>query len=297
MTDRHRDTCMLCGQGCYEHARESALVNSNVRQWQHEQFTVWRCAHCLSLHSLERVDLDRYYGAYPFRRRKLDGFARRSFASYVRKLRHAGMCPTSRVLDYGCSEGLLIQYLKEQGVTVTAGYDAYVAGYDDKTVLSAEYDVVLAQDVIEHVEDPLELLDSLLKCVRPGGLLALGTPRADGIQLSQAEKFTHSLHQPFHLHIFSEQSLLAACAARGLQTVGVHRRHVLDTPFPFVNWSFLRAYLQQLDNTVDAGFDQVDLRRILKSPRLLLLGFLGYLLPVHSEMLFILRKPNTRGMS
>ena len=291
MPNQYRDTCILCGQGAYGQALESALVNSNVRRWQREQFTVWRCSHCQSLHSRERVDLDCYYRGYPFRRRQLDGFARRTFASYLSKLFRAGMNSSSTVLDYGCSEGLLLQFLAEQGVRDTAGYDAYVEAFDDRAVLSAAYDVVIAQDVIEHVEDPLELLDSLVKCVQPGGLLALGTPRAEGIDLHQAAKFTHSLHQPFHLHIFSEQSLQTLCESRGLQTVAIHRRHILDTPFPFVNWTFLRAYLRQLDNTLDAGFDPVNLRKILTSPRLVFLGLLGYLFPGDSEMLLILRKP------
>lgn len=285
-----RDRCRLCGQGRFADATEVAQVHSNVRRWKDHFSTVWRCPVCGSLHSLETVDLGPFYAAYPFGQRRLDPFTRRVFSRYLGHLRKAGVTANSTVLDYGCGSGLLLDYLAETGIRSVSGYDAYVPQFDDPTVLERKYDCVIAQDVIEHVEDPEALLSDLAGCVKPGGLLCIGTPRAEGIDLRQTERFIHSLHQPYHLHILSESVLITIANRHGLSLESVLRRHTLDTPYPFVNWTFLKGYLKRLDNTLDAGFEPPRIAKIATSPYLLFTGLVGYLFPSRTEMLVLLRK-------
>jgi hypothetical protein len=201
-----------------------------------------------------------------------------------------GLKQTSSLLDYGCSEGLLLDYLAEQGVRQLAGYDAYVERFNDPGVLDQQYDFVIAQDVVEHVEEPGQLLGDLAARVRAGGVLCIGTPKADAIDLSDTARYLHSLHQPYHIHILSEPALMTLADRVGLSPETVYRRHIVDTPYPFVNWTFLNAYLRKLDNTLDAGFEPPKLGTILSSPRLILMGLFGYLFPISGEMLALFRK-------
>lgn len=285
-----RDTCTLCGKGRYENATAIARVHSNVRHCVNHLSTVWQCPICNSLHSLEDVDLGSFYQNYPYSNRRLDFWTRKVFAQYVRRLRHLGLTSTSSILDYGCSKGIFLDYLREIGVTELAGYDAYVDRFSNTNVLKAQYDFVIAQDVIEHVEQPEEQFETLANCVKPGGILCIGTPRADGIRLDDAEYFIHTLHQPYHLHIFSEAALLNLASRHGLIAEKVYRRHIVDTASPFVNWTFLHAYLRKIDNTLDAGFEPPRLTKILMSPYVLLMGLVGYLFPIRSEILVLFRK-------
>jgi hypothetical protein len=135
----------------------------------------------------------------------------------------------------------------------------------------------------------------LSHAVRPGGLLCIGTPRADGIDLRNPNRTIHSLHQPYHLHILSEKALKAIATGEGLVLEQLYRRHSCDTLFPFVNWPFLRAYLRALDDTLDAGFDPPRIDVVAKSPGLLFLGLFGYLLRCDSEMIAAFRKPKSAG--
>lgn len=98
--------------------------------------------------------------------------------------------PPSRILDLGCSGGLLAERLRQRGHHVV-GVDAEaVPGVHERTDgffeadLSAGlpegvgggYDVVIAGDVIEHLPRPLDLLHEARAALRPGGQLLLSVP-------------------------------------------------------------------------------------------------------------------------
>lgn len=286
-----RRVCQICGEGRVEAAPSKARVPSNVRRWREHVSTVWRCGNCGCLHSLEEVNLEPFYEHYPYGQRRLDYFTRRVFSHYLDRLRRHSLHVRASVLDYGCSEGLFLSFLRGRGFRECEGYDAHSQRFSDPRVLARQYDLVVCQDVIEHVEDPRHLMRTLARCLRPGAMLCLGTPRADDIDLADFHRSIHSLHQPYHLHILSEQALGDLAAAARLQLEALYRRHSCDTPFPFVNWPFLKAYLAAHDDTLDAGFDPPAPAVFFRHPRLLGLGVFGYGLPIASEMIAILRKP------
>ena len=98
--------------------------------------------------------------------------------------------PPSRVLDLGCSAGVLSQEIRDHGHYVV-GVDAFdLPGVKDRTdefhVVNLDeglpeeigdgFDVVVAGDVIEHLARPMEMLDSIHDKLRPGGQLVLSVP-------------------------------------------------------------------------------------------------------------------------
>jgi 2-polyprenyl-3-methyl-5-hydroxy-6-metoxy-1,4-benzoquinol methylase len=95
-----------------------------------------------------------------------------------------------RVLDLGCSSGLLAERVRELGHEVT-GVDVVespaarsrtdrflVADLDAGIPAEAGggYDVVLAADVVEHLRDPSTLLRDARAALRPGGTLIVCVP-------------------------------------------------------------------------------------------------------------------------
>ncbi|MBA4387114.1 MAG: hypothetical protein C0404_03975, partial [Verrucomicrobia bacterium] len=240
-------SCDGCGGDCIAGLAEQACVHSNVRMWRHCDTTVWRCPHCGSLHQLEAVDLAPFYENYPFKKRRLDWFARRVFATCLRLLLRHGMRKQGRILDYGCGSGMFLRYLHERGFENCAGYDPWVAEYSDRRVLRERYDAIMALDSLEHVEDPAGFMAEMAGLLLPGGLMYVATPRAEGISLDHLQPYIHALHQPYHTHILSEKALIALGARVGLRLERVITRSMLDTLVPFVNWNFLRAYLEARD--------------------------------------------------
>lgn len=278
--------CHACGAAPAAVAEEGE-VRSNVRAHRDTWFAVWRCAACRSIHARDPVDLDAYYAGYPFLRGERSRVTSYLLGRLWRRIRRAGVEPDARVLDYGCGAGLLVDVLRRRGVDVR-GYDAYAPAFADRAALAEGYDVVIAQDVIEHAEEPQAMLDELGRLVRPGGLLAIGTPDAEGITLH--ERDVHALHQPYHRHIFGRGALVAAGAARGWTLVRWYATSYVNTPVPTLNARYLLRYLRANDDTVDVAYDPPRARAAMFTPAALFDAVFGGLRPPRTDGLALFRR-------
>lgn len=288
MPDVTSSGCVVCGAPVSAES-ETAEVACNVRRFRDQRFAVWRCRACRSIHARGEVALATYYEDYPFARGTATRVNRYLCGRLWRRVASAKVAPGASVLDYGCGAGLLVSWLRERGLDAE-GYDAYTAAFARPELLTRSYDVVLAQDVIEHVDAPLALLDELIALCRPGGLLAIGTPDALAIDLAETERWKHSLHQPYHRHILSSTALLEAAAARGLALVRYYPRSHLNTPIPTLNQPYLLRYLRAIDDTVDAAFDPPALRLAMLSPAALWDALFGALRGPASDGLAVFRR-------
>lgn len=98
--------------------------------------------------------------------------------------------PPSRVLDLGCSGGLLAERVRELGHHVTGLDYLEVPGVRDRTDAFIQvdlakgippevgdgYDVVIAGDIIEHLPRPRKILGDIRQVLRPGGQVLLSVP-------------------------------------------------------------------------------------------------------------------------
>ena len=279
--------CNLCDSpGCFEDSLDVAQIPGCMRKFQHEQFTVWRCNHCSSLHCLaDDLDLDRYYAHYLPHQQTMDFYARCHLQNLLRILRRIGMTKDSKILDYGCSNGTVIRYLEQNGFPHVVGYDPYVDEFASESVLAERYDCVLMLTVIEHVEDPRAVFKEVLECVDTNGLYVIATPRAEKIELVADAM---ELPQPYHLHIPSEKALLNMGEQAGLDTIMFMRRHWKDTLYPTVNMRFVAEYYRRVGGVID-GLCEPPRWRALMSPRLWWYMFAGYLFPTGSNMVVAFR--------
>jgi 2-polyprenyl-3-methyl-5-hydroxy-6-metoxy-1,4-benzoquinol methylase len=164
---------------------------------------------------------------------------------YVVVEHHLERKGTRRMLDVGCGEGYALAFFREQGWTVkgfdfsTAGIqsknpgclDALVAG-DVFTHLKAEisagntYDVVWLQNVLEHVIDPLGLLESLQALVPPDGMIVITVPNDCSITQALALGKGHIdtefwVCPPDHLSYFDSDSLANVSRETGWDCVEI----------------------------------------------------------------------------
>ena len=290
-----RNVCTFCGMAVDPHTAEHAAVPSNVRAFRHETFHIWRCSRCRSLHCLEVVDLARYYRNYPIPH-QLSGTLRIACDNQIDRLIAHGLTPATRLLDCGCGYGLLLDRLRERGYPQAAGFDPYSAHprFHDREALTSQCDMIVLQDVIEHVEDPRAVLAEVDAALAPGGAVMIGTPEAGGIRLAEPMKYWMQLHPPYHLHIYTRAALIALAGERGWTVEQVYDRPYYDTRAPGLNARAVDKYKWFHDGTLDALQEPVDPRRLRGSVRYMLLHHLGYWFKRAGEVAMVCRKPVAR---
>lgn len=288
MSDSIAEPCAVCRAERSPDAKR-ASVHSNVRRFAHEHFPLWRCERCGSIHADSATDLVPYYRAYPMHSVDLDWRAAAVYRAQLRRLARAGFRREHALLDYGCGSGAFLQFLRKTGYRQCEGYDAYNPAFADERLLGRTYDCVLAQDVLEHTDDPSSLLRRLRDLVSPAGILAIGTPNASAIDLDRPSAYVHTLHQPYHRHILSKAALLALGRAWGLSLVRYYSHSYINTPIPFINHRYLLHYLRCQDDTFDAAFEPVVPSLRLLSPRGIFLGLLGSLFAPKTDGMALFR--------
>ena len=290
MNETQARYCVICSK--QQAPREEATIASNIRAFANESFWVWRCAACDCLHARDDVDLEHYYAQYPIHDVGLDFRTRPMYAKQLGRLRAGGLEREHSLLDYGCGSGAFIAFAKEaQAAQVLVGFDQYNENFRNPDVLNQTFDVVLCQDVIEHVPDPLALLDELGRLVKPNGILAIGTPNAARLELHS--KHVHALHQPYHRHMFSRNAMRAAGESRGWQVIKHYSTMYINTPWPFINSRMASLVMRLRDNTMDAAMEPPSPWLLALLPWTLLVGFLGALVPPKTDMMTIFRVPHS----
>jgi 2-polyprenyl-3-methyl-5-hydroxy-6-metoxy-1,4-benzoquinol methylase len=132
----------------------------------------------------------------------------------------------ARLLDVGSGYGYLRKAaldggLASDGVEVSRhaasvaraefGMETFVGTLEDfyRQQGAQEYDFLTLFDVIEHVEDPVLLLQVARHLLRPGGLCVIRTPNLIAIEAEIFGSYYHSIKME-HLHYFSPASLCFA---------------------------------------------------------------------------------------
>lgn len=282
--------CRVCGRLSERPAvGHLGSVRGNTARFRERNFRLWKCPECQTIRALDAVDYADIYRDYPLNHRKLDAFARGTLANLLGRLCSLGLGRGDSVLDYGCGNGLFVEFLRSRGHRHAAGYDPHVPGFAAPP--AGPFDCVVANDVIEHVDDPRELLRACANLVRPGGLLYVGTADSEPVHMDDLAPHVMRLHQPFHRTILTQKTLLALADELGWERASCWRRSYMDTLRPFANYRFLDELSRATGHDVDAMLSPSSARLVAQSPRLLFFGFFGSFFPSAFEPAVALRRP------
>lgn len=283
--------CNLCSEpGTFENAADKRLVPCHLRSHREQNFYVWRCKNCLSLHSKEFVDLDYFYSIYPFRKQRLDWATRAVYGNRLKLLQNHGLKKHHSILDFGSGQGLFEKFLQARGYGNIVSFDPYLIKNAETEPIDRQYDFVMAQDVLEHVDEPEETISLLEKCLKSGGTMVIGCPNATGIDLSKSAKYANELHQPYHRHIPSKTALEGLLRRYGFSKIECHLRYYFDTVIPGVNTLFVNEYTLACGAFAEALVEPPNFRVFLSNPLLFYHALTGYFSPGQANMILFCTK-------
>lgn len=192
---------------------------------------------------------DCYAGDY-HQNLRVDGATELRFGSkYERYLnRIAQYLPLgSRVLDMGCSTGLLVKMLNDRGYRAEGielnvesaawGREYYGVTIHDRAIEECEvapesFDAVILADVLEHTRHPRECLTAISRYLTPDGLAFISFPDITSLEsrcyflmakLTSASWLWKTCNVPFHVWEFTPKTAVACFEAAGFRLLDLKR--------------------------------------------------------------------------
>lgn len=125
------------------------------------------------------------------------------------------------VLDYGCGAGLSLLEMKAMGIdaygieadpNVHQVIDAlklniFIGSIEDAPFKKNMFDMIVLNQVIEHIPNPDKLLTKLKLYLKPNGKIVLSFPNVNSIYSRLFKNRWINWHIPYHLHHFNESSM------------------------------------------------------------------------------------------
>ncbi len=146
-----------------------------------------------------------------------------------------------RWLDVGCGAGALMRAAARQGWTPVGtemgdgaaeavrahGFEVHVGELDTLGLADESFDVVSLVEVLEHVDDPRQLVRDARRLLRPGGAVYVTTPHGRGISARMLRNRWSAVGPPEHLQLFSLRGLRMLLEAADLR-VDWARTHAVN---------------------------------------------------------------------
>jgi len=134
-----------------------------------------------------------------------------------------GAKPGMAVLDYGCGAGQSLLELRAMGADAY-GIEAdanvariaahhqlqiHIGSFYDNPFPGVKFDLIILNQVLEHIPEPAKVLNLLAGRLKSGGRLVVAVPNAGSIYCRLFGKRWINWHIPYHLHHFNRSCLKA----------------------------------------------------------------------------------------
>lgn len=218
--------CAACGRDlerCARHVAHDYLTG--------DPFELWSCPDCGTGATLPvPADLGRYYPSgyrdyHAIVLAVLGLLYRRRVRRWCRLFAAPGMA-----FELGCGSGLMLDQLRRLGWQVSGsernetaaaaararyGLDISAGGLETLDP-AARFDLILLNQVLEHLEHPAETISALGRRLAPEGRLVIGVPNFGSWQAAIGGTRWFHLDPPRHLHHFTQGGLERLLAGAGL---------------------------------------------------------------------------------
>ena len=134
-----------------------------------------------------------------------------------------------KVLEIGCGNGALLKHLATLGwqvqgvepdrnaakIAIGQNLPVICGELSEHNFLPQSFDAIIMSHVIEHIADPISLLQECRQLLKPGGRLIMLTPNLNAFGHRWFGRNWLHLDPPRHLNLFTQESMAAACNTAG----------------------------------------------------------------------------------
>jgi SAM-dependent methyltransferase len=232
-------------------------VNASARCWTcdapatidpaYPRARLYRCPSCRLLFAptalreqmAEEYDAA-YFDEYPGGEAYDEDEAQRRYEARLRVELVRGAGASGRLLEVGSARGYFLEVARDAGFDVQGiepaedvaaaaaerfGVPVFGGLLEDASLEPASFDVVCAWHVVEHIVAPLEVLRSVRRALRPGGLLVVEVPNVDSVAARRERETWFNLDLQRHVGHYGPGSLSAL-----LERAGFRVEHVETFP-------------------------------------------------------------------
>lgn len=147
------------------------------------------------------------------------------------------------LLDVGCSSGALLAIAQDMGfevrgvepaheaaqTAIRAGFSVHEGYLSDARYPNDQFDVITLFEIVEHLQDPIEVIAECARILKPGGILVVNTPNAHSWSAAtlggQWEGFS-LFGLGGHISFFSPRSMGELAKRTGLAVEWIETRNV-----------------------------------------------------------------------
>lgn len=142
------------------------------------------------------------------------------------------MLPNTKVLDFGCGAGGFLSKARHiaetaEGVELELRVQEHWAGririHPTEAFATGPYDLITAFHVIEHLSDPVAILNALAGKLSTGGRMVIEVPNSEDalLTLYDSDAFQRFTYWSQHLFLFNAETLRRVAELAGLRVMAM----------------------------------------------------------------------------
>jgi len=247
-----------------------AYLVKEMMQDSHEEFEYFVCAECNCLQIAEiPSDLGRYYGKNYY------SFAQEEYPDFQYEM---PVVRQDKILDVGCGSGTWLFRKALSGYGNLYGCDPFLEKdlqYGDRVHIKnctiheikgdGSFDGIRICDAFEHMADPVEVLVSAARLLKPGAVLAMDIPVFPNAAFEMFGSYWFQIDAPRHIFLHSKESLNYIEKRSGMKVVKME----YDADYSWVFRSFLYSmgvpFYEQTKEMVSQYFTEEDICGMIKA--------------------------------